>query len=157
MPVKDWRNTALVNTARRSYPSQCSEGNRASSVKARYTLPVSTGPVHGPYPRPVNTVSKMTPVFTGRGRGRDREHGPWTRVVCTELKPATNGSLSDVNVARVSPALTANPQLNRKVQIVIPNRNGSPKPSAITAQLHNSAPHFVKIHPQNTFDQMHEI
>ena len=29
--------------------------------KARYTLPVSTGRVHGPY-----RVSKMAPVFTGR-------------------------------------------------------------------------------------------
>jgi len=69
MPVKDRRNTALVNTARRSYPSQCSEGNRASSVKARYTLPVSTGPVHGPYPQ-----------AREYGVQNDaRVHGPWTR------------------------------------------------------------------------------
>jgi len=33
------------------------------SIKAHYTLPVSTGRVHG----------------------RAREHGPWTRIACTEL------------------------------------------------------------------------
>ena len=37
--------------------------------------------VHGPFPRPWTRMSKITPVFTGR----IFEHGPWTRVMCTEL------------------------------------------------------------------------
>jgi len=50
-------------------------------TKARYTLPVSTSPEHG--------CQKMTPVFTDVDTGiifDTRVHGPWTRVVRTELK-----------------------------------------------------------------------
>jgi len=41
---------------------------------------------HGPYSRAMDTVSKMTPVFTGRVGHQCDQHGPWTRVVCAELK-----------------------------------------------------------------------
>jgi len=72
-----------------------------SDAKARYTLPVSTGRVHGPCPRPwpppVNTGVQNDARVDGPrpcSRAVDigvilevavdtaRKHGPWTWVVC---------------------------------------------------------------------------
>ena len=46
-------------------------------TKARYTLPVRTGRLNGPFERPVQTGAFLAPVRTGRS------NGPFKRVVCT--------------------------------------------------------------------------
>jgi len=66
--------------------------SRTLKLGTQYPCPraMDTAREHGrhfghPCSRPVDTGVIWTRVFTGRGHGPAREHGPWTRVVCTEL------------------------------------------------------------------------